>query len=346
MLMPSPCFAYLTAALIAVAQLIESSPVWSADSQRGGRAPWIVSGVRGEVLVLPAGAPSAGPLRFRATVTHGDQLTIGSGSIVEVLVGKYAVVTAYEESTVRFLDEQLGHTMVELLKGELQVSVARGDQIVEVRTTAATATTHGGLLLVRVIPGAQHATAAPVHAAWSTQKQTVAPMAGGPAPEEFFEAHEGTIRLKLSAPGNAPITMETGRSLYIVAGQIREFLATLSKPALTEPLPATGSHALTAPRGIQHLALQERSHAEALQRMLLGDPGIPEQQIIRQIEFTDVILPTSYGIPNPALGQNNPAGSSAGTPAASSPVASPPIAPPVLAAPPTPPSTPSMPRPL
>src|SRR5918992_1169489 len=104
--MQSPGPSYIIAAFFLITQVLGSSSVWCDDSQQGSRTQklqrWIVSGLRGDVSVRSLDTPPQS-VRFNDTLSHGDEVTTGTTGMVEILLGKLALVTAYEDVTLRVL---------------------------------------------------------------------------------------------------------------------------------------------------------------------------------------------------------------------------------------------------
>ncbi len=148
--------------LLVITQLLGPASLWAAESQRAakGDSPRraVVSGLRGEVLVSPADTTrEPQPLRFHDGVSSGDQLTTGAGGVLEVLVGRHALVTLDENSSLQFLDESPGHTVLQLTRGEVRLAVARAEDTLTVHTPTATTVTHGGLIRINMIVGKRQA---------------------------------------------------------------------------------------------------------------------------------------------------------------------------------------------
>ena len=291
----------VTMIIVVGAQFLASSPGWCANSQGSTGTQAFqrrsVSGLRGDVSVTSRDGRQV-PIRFHDTVNNGDEITTGAGGMVEIIINKQALVTANEETTLKFSGEPLGYTEVELTKGDVQIAISRGDQALKVQTPTVTALTYGGLLTITVTQDKQGRAAA----RRGNDVSAIRPIANRDdirtGQQETFHVLEGRIQVH-TASASSSITVETGQGLEIVAGQIKGVTTMLLSPMMPVPLPASEHHAITPARGIEEVATRERAEAEALQHVLLGTTsGTP-----RNIEIRNVLLATSFGMPNALQGQ-------------------------------------------
>ena len=297
------------AVLMAVTQLLGPATLWAAESPRSPKADAarrvVLSGVQGEVWIAPADtAKEPKPARFHDVLSYGDQIRTGAGSVAEVLVGRHALVTLHEDSTVHLVEEGPGQRTVQVLTGEVRLAVARTEDTVTVHTPTATAVTRGGLIHIKVMPAKRQAGhVSPDHRgrAMPIALAPVIPTAVTPAqtaPTETFQVNEGAIQIKSSAPGAPLTTVGAGQSVQVAAGQIGKVSSTQALAAGTYSLPAADSHARTSEAGIRYLASQQQQQAAALQHVLLG-PSDVERSVIRNaatgaiLATNDVIISTT-----------------------------------------------------
>ncbi|MGH7231561.1 MAG: hypothetical protein ACREJU_09420 [Nitrospiraceae bacterium] len=329
----------LSLMLVGVPLFIEAGLAWSAENRpnRGGPPPRaIVAGLQGDALLVPAESSGGTTfLRFHDVISFGDQCTTGLGSAVEVLIGKQALVTVYEGSTVRFLDQGPGQTIVEIMKGDLRIAAVRGDHAMVVRTPSATAVSHGALIHVTVTSGAKPVTAE-FHENGSHAVRTSVTPPREAVEVEAFQVLEGLVQMQALASGSSSLTLQAGQSVQILGGRIGgSFKGAAQRPA---PLPATNAHAPAAPRVVQYLVDREKTQAEALQRALLEGAA---QAFESQADFRNVILATSFGIQavntSPAQsglqGSFNGPGSLPRSPVTGTTVSTPSVPPPTLPSP-------------
>ncbi len=270
--------------LLAITQLLGPASLWAAESQRAakGDSPRraVVSGLRGEVLLSPADTTrEAQPLRFHDGVSSGDQVTTGAGGVLEVLVGRHALITLDENSSLQFLDESPGQTVLQLTRGEVRLAVARAEGTVTVHTPTATTVTHGGLIRINMIAGKRQALRQPGDGEAHAMPVVFTPIPaatgpGQPGQVETIQVMEGTVQLRSSAPGASVVNVEAGQNVQVVAGQAGKPFPIPSASGDKYALPAAEPHARIPDAGMQNLVAQQRTQAEALQRLLLGPTDI------------------------------------------------------------------------
>ena len=262
----------------------------------------IISGLRGEVTITTADpSKELKPVRFRDPVRNGDVLNTGLVSQLELLIGRVAVITLSEETTIQMLEEASGQTVLQLTKGEARLAVARTEEVLTVQTPATAVSTRGGLMRLKVVPGKRQAmrsysdsSARVVPVAFST-----AAPAATPSGLESFQVVEGAAQVKSAVRNSSPVTVDAGQQLQVSAGVIGK---PLGQTAAIEPLPlpATDTHTRPSENGVRYLAAQQRQQAEGLQRVLLG-PSDSEPVLIKNaatgaiLSTTGVIISTTGG---------------------------------------------------
>jgi hypothetical protein len=126
----------------------------------------VVTTLSGQATVARIGHTEPAPVKFRDPVFTRDRISTGEKSIVRVLLGGKAVVTARELSVLTINEEPLRSTVI-LDSGKVGASVLKDrmkpGETIEFRTPNAVAVVRGTVLVVEVTEG-------PV------------PASGGPAP--------------------------------------------------------------------------------------------------------------------------------------------------------------------
>jgi hypothetical protein len=150
----------------------------------------VVTTLSGEATVARAALPQPAAVKFRDPVFPRDRITTGEKSIVRVLLGGKALVTARELSVLTISEAPLRST-VTLDAGKVAASVIKArmqpGEIIEFRTPNAVAVVRGTVLVVEVSQGA-------------------APAGGGPAPmTTTVSVVNGLVDVfSLAAPSAAP----------------------------------------------------------------------------------------------------------------------------------------------
>jgi hypothetical protein len=105
----------------------------------------VVTTLEGTVTVARVNLPSERPLRFKHNVYVRDRITTGDQSIVRVLLGGKATVTARERSVLT-ITESAGASTVHLADGRVSVAVSKGlmkpGEVIEIRTPNAVDSRH------------------------------------------------------------------------------------------------------------------------------------------------------------------------------------------------------------
>ena len=114
-----------------------------------------VTNLEGTATVARLTLPQAQPLRFKDGVYLQDRITTGERSIVRVLLGGKATVTARERSVLT-ITEVPGTSTVELGAGRISVAVSKGlmkpGEVVEIRTPNAVTAIRGTVVVAEVWP--------------------------------------------------------------------------------------------------------------------------------------------------------------------------------------------------
>jgi len=119
------------------------------------KAVGVVASLQGTATVQRASTPQPAPLRFKDDVFVRDRITTGERSVVRILFGGKATVTAREHS-VLVITERPGASTVNLTTGRIAVAVDRTrvkpGEIVEIRTPNAVAAIRGTVVVAEVTP--------------------------------------------------------------------------------------------------------------------------------------------------------------------------------------------------
>ncbi|HET8579033.1 MAG TPA: FecR domain-containing protein [Methylomirabilota bacterium] len=136
------------AALLALG-LLPASALGQSSTSVG-----VVTTLTGQATVARVSLPQPLPLRFKDDVYVRDRISTAEKSIVRVLLGGKALVTARELSVLT-ITEEMGRSTVELGSGKIAVGVARQrmrpGEIVEIRTPNVVAAVRGTVLVVEII---------------------------------------------------------------------------------------------------------------------------------------------------------------------------------------------------
>ncbi len=140
----------IEALLITGAAALSLPPATCAQERVG-----IVTNLEGTATVARLALPQPQPLRFKDGVYLHDRITTGERSIVRVLLGGKATVTARERSVLT-ITEVPGTSTIELGAGRISVAVSKGlmkpGEVVEIRTPNAVTAIRGTVVVAEVFP--------------------------------------------------------------------------------------------------------------------------------------------------------------------------------------------------
>jgi len=132
----------------AVALLLASSTL---AQERVG----VVTNLEGLATVARLALPEPRPLRFKDDIFLRDRITTGERSIVRVLLGGKATVTARERSVLT-ITEVPGVATINLGAGRIAVAVAKGlmkpGEVIEIKTPNAVTAIRGTVVIAEVLP--------------------------------------------------------------------------------------------------------------------------------------------------------------------------------------------------
>jgi len=117
----------------------------------------IVTSLEGVAMVSRITLPEGRPLQFKDDVYVRDRITTGDRSLVRVLLGGKATVTARERSVLT-ITEIPGVSTVHLEEGRISVAVSKGlmkaGEVIEIKTPNAVSAIRGTVVVAEVLPGA------------------------------------------------------------------------------------------------------------------------------------------------------------------------------------------------
>jgi len=116
----------------------------------------VVASLQGTATVERTAVAEPAPLKFRDDVFVRDRITTGERSVVRILLGGKATVTAREHS-VLVITERPGTSTVSLAEGKIAVAVDKTrmqqGEVVEIRTPNAVAAIRGTVVVAEVVSG-------------------------------------------------------------------------------------------------------------------------------------------------------------------------------------------------
>jgi hypothetical protein len=141
---------YLAGLLMTGAVLLALPPMAFTQERVG-----VVTTLEGSATVARLAAPQGQPLHFKDSVYLHDRITTGERSIVRVLLGGKATVTARERSVVT-ITEVPGVATIQLGEGRISVAVSKAmmkpGEAVEIKTPNAVTAIRGTVVVAEVSP--------------------------------------------------------------------------------------------------------------------------------------------------------------------------------------------------
>jgi FecR protein len=129
----------------------------SASSALAQQPAGVVTSLEGTATVSRVALPEPRPLQFRDDVYVRDRIVTGERSLVRVLLGGKATVTARERSVLT-ITEAPGVSTISLDEGRIAVAVSKGlmkpGEVVEIKTPNAVSAIRGTVVIAEVSPGA------------------------------------------------------------------------------------------------------------------------------------------------------------------------------------------------
>jgi preprotein translocase subunit Sss1 len=139
------------AGLLMTGAVLLALPPMAFTQERVG----VVTTLEGSATVARLAVPQAQPLHFKDSVYLHDRITTGERSIVRVLLGGKATVTARERSVVT-ITEVPGVATIQLGEGRISVAVSKAmmkpGEAVEIRTPNAVTAIRGTVVVAEVSP--------------------------------------------------------------------------------------------------------------------------------------------------------------------------------------------------
>jgi hypothetical protein len=138
--------------LLSTVALVAGVPSAFAQDHAG-----IVTSLEGVAMVSRITLPEGRPLQFKDDVYVRDRIATGDRSLVRVLLGGKATVTARERSVLT-ITEIPGVSTVHLEEGRISVAVSKGlmkpGEVIEIKTPNAVSAIRGTVVVAEVLPGA------------------------------------------------------------------------------------------------------------------------------------------------------------------------------------------------
>src|SRR5215831_3532250 len=142
--------------LIAALLLSGAAALLLASSTLALEPVGVVTNVEGVATVARAALPEPRPLQFKDDLFLRDRITTGERSLVRVLLGGKATVTARERSVLT-ITEVPGVATINLGAGRIAVAVAKGmmkrGEVIEIKTPNAVTAVRGTVVIAEVVPG-------------------------------------------------------------------------------------------------------------------------------------------------------------------------------------------------
>ena len=128
-----------------------AAPPSASPEERVG----VVTNLEGVAMVARVALPEPRPLQFKDDVYVRDRISTGERSIVRVLLGGKATVTARERSVLT-ITESPGVATIDLGAGRISVAVSKGlmkrGEVVEIKTPNAVSAIRGTIVIAEVFP--------------------------------------------------------------------------------------------------------------------------------------------------------------------------------------------------
>jgi len=141
--------------LIAALLLTGAAALLLASSTLALEPVGVVTNVEGIATVARVALPEARPLQFKDDLFLRDRITTGERSLVRVLLGGKATVTARERSVLT-ITEVPGVATINLGDGRVAVAVAKGlmkpGEVIEIKTPNAVTAIRGTVVIAEVQP--------------------------------------------------------------------------------------------------------------------------------------------------------------------------------------------------
>jgi len=141
--------------LIAAFLLTGAAALLLASSTLALERVGVVTNIEGVATVARVALPEPRPLQFKDDLFLRDRITTGERSLVRVLLGGKATVTARERSVLT-ITEVPGVATINLGAGRIAVAVAKGlmkpGEVIEIKTPNAVTAIRGTVVIAEVMP--------------------------------------------------------------------------------------------------------------------------------------------------------------------------------------------------
>src|SRR5499425_284352 len=142
--------------LIAALLLTGAAALLLASSTLALEPVGVVTNVEGVATVARVALPEPRPLQFKDDLFLRDRITTRDRSLVRVLLGGKATVTARERSVLTITDAP-GISTIHLDDGRISVAVAKGlmkrGEVIQIKTPNAITAIRGTVVVAEVVPG-------------------------------------------------------------------------------------------------------------------------------------------------------------------------------------------------
>lgn len=144
--------------VIAALLLTGAAALLLASSTLAQERVGVVTNIEGFATVARVALPEPKPLHFKDDLFLRDRITTGERSIVRVLLGGKATVTARERSVLT-ITEVPGVATINLGVGRIAVAVAKGlmkpGEVIEIKTPNAVTAIRGTVVIAEVLPASE-----------------------------------------------------------------------------------------------------------------------------------------------------------------------------------------------
>jgi len=233
----------------------------------------VVTTIEGLATVARVSLPEPRPLQFKDELFLRDRITTGERSLVRVLLGGKATVTARERSVLT-ITEVPGVATINLGAGRIAVAVAKGlmkpGEVIEIKTPNAVTAIRGTVVIAEVspVPDGHRSTitilrglvdvtkldpagtlTGPAVKVGALERVTVVGSQPVPAPQKITREAASSLASDFSAvPKNAPAASTDALSAEVKAVSLREALQLVG--GTTQTASTSGSGSTTAGQSV------------------------------------------------------------------------------------------------
>ena len=243
--------------LIAALLLTGAAALLLASSTLALEPVGVVTNVEGVATVARVALPEPRPLQFKDDLFLRDRITTGERSLVRVLLGGKATVTARERSVVT-ITEVPGVATINLGDGRVAVAVAKGlmkpGEVIEIKTPNAVTAIRGTVVIAEVQPvsgghqstitilrglvdvtkvGSTGALSGPAVKVGALERVTVVDAQPVPAPQKITREAAAGLAAEFSVvPKSAPAASTEALNTEVKQISLREAMQLVGAPVL------------------------------------------------------------------------------------------------------------------